>query len=86
MNNYISSIENKYKQAIERFDEIALINQAKVLDAFKNARVESRHFHPSTGYGYGDIARDNLEGLFSLAFGSEASMVRPQFGSAPMPS
>ena len=47
-----------------RFAEIdarAEINQAKVLAAMQKNRVNATHFAASTGYGYDDEGRDNLE-------------------------
>ena len=80
--NLVSGIEKKYARYFVSIDEISLKNQEKVLDAFKKTRVESRHFSGSTGYGYGDEGRYKFEEVFSLIFGSEASLVRVQFGSA----
>jgi len=78
----VSGVEKQYARYFVSIDEISLINQEKVLKAFQEARVESRHFVGSTGYGYGDEGRYKLEEVFSLVFGSEASLVRSQFGSA----
>lgn len=78
----VSGVERKYARYFARIDEISFKNQEKVLEAFQKAKVESRHFSGSSGYGYGDIGRYKLEEVFSLIFGSEASLVRVQFGSA----
>lgn len=78
----VSGVEKKYTRYFDTIDEIALNNQEKVLKAFQDARVESRHFVGSSGYGYGDEGRYKIEEVFSLIFGSEASLVRVQFGSA----
>ena len=80
--NLVSGVEQKYAGYFATIDEISFKNQEKVLDAFQKARVESRHFAGSSGYGYGDEGRYKLEEVFSLIFGSEASLVRVQFGSA----
>ena len=44
-------------------------------------RWPTRHFAPTTGYGYGDIGRDTLEAVFADLFGTEAAIVRPQIAS-----
>ena len=64
-----------------RFAEIdarAEINQAKVLAAMQKNRVNATHFAASTGYGYDDEGRDNLERGYASAFHTEAALVRPQ--------
>ena len=64
-----------------RFAEIdarAEINQAKVLAAMQKNRVNATHFAASTGYGYDDEGRDNLERVYASAFHTEAALVRPQ--------
>ena len=64
-----------------RFAEIdarAEINQAKVLAAMQKNRVNATHFAASTGYGYDDEGRDNLERVYADAFHTEAALVRPQ--------
>jgi len=44
-------------------NDIALYNQRKVLNAFREHRVATRHFSGTTGYGYDDIARDTLSAV-----------------------
>ena len=61
-----------------RIDRIAEINQAKVLGAMQACRVNATHFHPSTGYGYDDEGRDNLERVYAACFHTESALVRPQ--------
>ncbi len=61
-----------------RIDEIAEINQAKVLAAMQKNRVAAMHFAASTGYGYDDEGRDNLERVYADTFHTEAALVRPQ--------
>lgn len=77
----IKKIERKYAHSFTEIDEVALLNQAKVLDAFAKCRVSSRHFAPSTGYGYGDDSRDKLSELFAAVFNSESAIVSPHFAS-----
>jgi len=60
-----------------KIKSIALINQAKVLDAFRNNNVSERHLKGSTGYGYGDIGRDTLCKVYADVFHTEAAIVSP---------
>ncbi|ATP41173.1 hypothetical protein CSE16_14535 [Solibacillus sp. R5-41] len=62
----------------KKVDERAFFNQQKVLAAFRNNQVSDFHLHPSTGYGYDDEGRDNLERVYAEVFGAEAAIVRPQ--------
>ena len=65
----------------ERFDEIdrvAEYNQAKVLAAMQKNRVSAQCFAATTGYGYDDVGRDNLERVYADTFHTEAALVRPQ--------
>lgn len=59
-------------------DQVAEFNQAKVIAAMQKNRVNATHFNLSTGYGYDDEGRDNLERVYADCFGTEAALVRPQ--------
>ena len=59
-------------------DAVAEHNQAKVIQAMQANRLAAMHFNPSTGYGYDDDGRDNLERIYAHVFGTEAALVRPQ--------
>jgi cystathionine beta-lyase family protein involved in aluminum resistance len=80
----VSRIESAEKELASGFaavDQIANINQARVLGAFAKCGVESRHMQPSTGYGYSDIGREMLERVFAACFGCEDAIVRPHIVS-----
>ena len=65
----------------ERFteiDRVAEYNQAKVLGAMQKNRVDAACFAQTTGYGYNDVGRDNLERVYADCFHTEAALVRPQ--------
>lgn len=65
----------------ERFagiDRTAEYNQAKVLRAMQKNRLAAAHFAATTGYGYDDEGRDNLERIYADVFHTEAALVRPQ--------
>ncbi len=62
----------------EEIDRIAEINQCKVISAMQKNRVNATHFAATTGYGYNDSGRDNLERVYADTFHTEAALVRPQ--------
>lgn len=73
--------ENIIEQLAERFetiDKVAEYNQAKVLAAMQKNRVSAACFAATTGYGYDDVGRDNLEKVYADTFHTEAALVRPQ--------
>ena len=59
-------------------DAVAEYNQCKVLAAMQKNRVNATHFAATTGYGYDDEGRDNLERVYADCFHTEAALVRPQ--------
>ncbi|MFL0582444.1 aminotransferase class I/II-fold pyridoxal phosphate-dependent enzyme [Solibacillus silvestris] len=73
-----AKVEEKVRTYHQEVDERAFYNQQKVLAAFRNNQVSDFHLHPSTGYGYDDEGRDNLERVYAQTFGAEAAIVRPQ--------
>ncbi len=75
---YGDKILETLRPRFARIDEIAEINQAKVLAAMQKNRVAAMHFAASTGYGYDDEGRDNLERVYADTFHTEAALVRPQ--------
>ena len=62
-------------------EEIAYLNQIKVVQAFRKHHIRDSHFSPSSGYGYGDVGRERLENIFAEAFKGEDALVRPQIVS-----
>ena len=73
--------EEALKKLEARFaevDKIAEYNQAKVLSAMQKNRVSAACFAATTGYGYDDVGRDNLEKVYADVFHTEAALVRPQ--------
>ena len=58
-------------------EENEIKNTRRVLSAFQAEDIATRHFSPTTGYGYDDIGRDKLEAVFARLFGAEAAIVRP---------
>ena len=66
------------KERFDEIDRIAEYNQAKVLCAMQKNRVSAACFAATTGYGYDDVGRDNLERVYADVFHTEAALVRPQ--------
>ena len=62
-----------------RIDAIAEENTARVLSAFQKHRVAEGYFAGTTGYGYDDLGRDQLDQIYADLFGTEAALVRIQF-------
>ncbi len=69
---------DRLKERFACIDKIAEFNQAKVISAMQKNRVSVACFAPSSGYGYDDIGRDNLERVYADVFHTEAALVRPQ--------
>ena len=67
--------------AFARLEEIALVNQKRVLDALRAEAISPRHFAPTEGYGYDDLGRDALDRVFARALQTEDALVRPQIAN-----
>lgn len=76
--NYGEKTLDKLKDRFAQIDKIAELNQAKVIAAMQKNRVSAACFAATTGYGYDDIGRDNLEKVYADVFHTEAALVRPQ--------
>ena len=68
----------KIRSRFDEIDKVAEYNQAKVLSAMQKNRVSAACFAGTTGYGYDDVGRDNLERVYADVFHTEAALVRPQ--------
>lgn len=66
------------KERFAAIDDIAEVNQCKVIQAMQKERVNADCFAGSTGYGYNDAGRDTLERVYAACFHTEAALVRPQ--------
>ncbi|MBE6916831.1 MAG: hypothetical protein E7470_02830 [Ruminococcaceae bacterium] len=76
--NYGEQAFERLKERFEAIDRIAEYNQAKVLAAMQKNHVSVACFNATTGYGYDDMGRDNLERVYADVFHTEAALVRPQ--------
>ncbi len=75
---YGEKVLDKLKDRFAEIDKVAEHNQAKVIAAMQKNRVSAACFAATTGYGYDDIGRDNLEKVYADVFHTEAALVRPQ--------
>lgn len=80
MNTYqieelIEKVEKKLQTQFKKLDNIALVCQEKVLNAFQKNRIALRHFNPTTGYGYDDDGRDVLKRVYADVFHAESACV-----------
>lgn len=73
--------EEKCRDAFARIDSICERNTQKMLKAFTDNRVSASHFNGSSGYGYDDAGRDNLDRIVADVFGCEDALVRHNFVS-----
>ncbi len=73
----IETCECELKEKFKYLEDVALFNQEKVLNAFKNNRLALRHFTGSTGYGYGDEGRDTLNTVLANIFNTEQAICSP---------
>lgn len=59
-------------------DRIAFQNTQKVMEAFREHRVDEAMFNPTSGYGYDDRGRDALDRIWADVMDAEAAFVRHQ--------
>ena len=75
---YCEGVLTPLRERFDAIDTVAEANQAKVLKAMRDMRVDAACFAGSTGYGYDDVGRDTLERVYAAAFHTESALVRPQ--------
>ncbi|HIU64470.1 MAG TPA: methionine gamma-lyase family protein, partial [Candidatus Avacidaminococcus intestinavium] len=63
------------------YEEAALFNTKKVIEAFRKHKVSDYYLKPSTGYAYSDVGRDTLDLIYADIFKAEKALVRSQFVS-----
>ena len=78
----IQALASKAEQALApRFaeiDRVSYLNTQKVMDAFREHRVNETLFNPTSGYGYNDRGREVLDEIWADVMGAEAAFVRHQ--------
>jgi cystathionine beta-lyase family protein involved in aluminum resistance len=77
----IKRAEEDLRDQFQRIDDIALINQRKVIQAFHQHRLTEEYFVGKTGYGLDDAGRDTIDAIFATVFGAEKAAVRMQLVS-----
>ena len=75
---YGEAILERLAERFRKIDEIAEYNQLKVIKAMQDCQVGEACLLGTTGYGYNDEGRDNLERVYADVFHTEAALVRPQ--------
>ncbi len=68
--------EERLAPVFAGFDKISAAVTARILDAFREYRVDQSMFAPTDGYGYGDKGRDTLDKIYARVFGAEDGFVR----------
>ena len=80
--NELLTLAQKAEAALsDRFaeiDRIAFQNTQKVMEAFREHRVDEAMFNPTSGYGYDDRGRDALDRIWADVMDAEAAFVRHQ--------
>ena len=71
--------EAALSEQFSRIDSIAEYNTHRVLAAFREHRVAESYFAGTTGYGYDDLGRDQLDLIYADLFGTEDALVRVGF-------
>ncbi|MBQ3379828.1 MAG: methionine gamma-lyase family protein [Clostridia bacterium] len=74
--NLCGEAEKSVRPQFERIDEICRYNTMKVHHAFYKNKVSETHFIGTTGYGYSDRGRDDLDRVYADAFECEDALVR----------
>ncbi len=70
--------EQELAEIYRKIEEISEANQYKVLSAFQKHRIAEADFNQSSGYGYGETGRENLERVYADIFHTEDALVRSQ--------
>lgn len=85
ISNELSDLDEKAldlcKEPFKNIESITQFNQLKVLKAFINNRVSESNFTATTGYGYGDKGRDDLDKILAEILGAEDAIIRHTFAS-----
>lgn len=75
---FSENILKELKPRFETIDELADINQLKVISAMQKNNVSEACMLGTTGYGYNDLGRDTLEKVYADIFHTEDALVRAQ--------
>ena len=75
----IDEAEESVKPQFKHIEEIAQLNEMKVMKAFADNRLSAEYFIASSGYGTDDLGRDMLDKIYAQIFESEDALVRYNF-------
>lgn len=75
----INKAEEEVSEIFEKIDKNCELNSLKVLTAFQKYNVSENFFNSTTGYGYNDFGRDQIEKIFAYCLDAEDALVRSQF-------
>ena len=78
LDELIKNYKEDLKDIFDKVDNIEEYNSKKVLDAFIKNSISESDLGTTTGYGYNDVGRDKIEGVYADIFKAEASLVRTQ--------
>ena len=78
---FVEKTMGELQPQFAEYQEICEINSYKVIRAFRDCGVSSRHFYGTTGYGYSDEGREKLGEVFAEIFGAESALVSPLISS-----
>jgi len=68
--------QKSVEPAFAHIDKVCMANTMKVHHAFYKNRISEAHFISTTGYGYSDRGRDDLDKVYADAFECEDAIVR----------
>ncbi|MGH9551045.1 MAG: methionine gamma-lyase family protein, partial [Terriglobales bacterium] len=77
----IERAEEALAARFKRIDQVALVNQRKILEAFRKHRLTEEFFAEKTGYGRNDPGRETIDKIYATVFGAQAAAVRMQLVS-----
>lgn len=75
----VEQAENETRKQFKYIEDIAEVNQLRVMKAFADNHVSDSHFVATTGYGYDDVGRDTLDRVYADLMGAEDALVRHNF-------
>lgn len=81
MNKEIAEALQNTREIFDSLDEIALFNQKKVTDSFRENAVALRHFNGTSGYGSDDAGRQTLGCVVAKIFETDKAVVSPLIAS-----
>ena len=77
--DFLNEQEQELKDIFHEIDINCEKTSLKVLDAFHEYNASDSFFASTTGYGYNDYGRDNIEKIFAKVLDAEDAIVRSQF-------